>query len=687
MASNERSLGNFLYDLFFQRNRQTNARVRTVKTILWAIVGLATPVAIARFVFGLGATTNLSDKTPWGLWIGFDVVGGVALAAGGFVIAAAVYIFHMERFRPIVRAAVLTAFLGYVAVAVGLLFDLGIPWNIWRPTVFWQHHSALFEVAWCVMLYLTVLGLEFAPVVFEKIPFPRIYAFFKRIALPLVIVGIMLSTLHQSSLGTLFLIMPDRVHPLWYTSILPLLFFVSAVGLALGMVTLESLGSAWLFRRPPEVHLLKGLARAASWVLGLYLVIRLGDLVRTGHITHVIHPTWETWVFLLEILLSAVIPVVLFAIPRVRTSPAGLWTGAILIVFGFIFNRINVSGISTISATGTDYIPAWTEVAISVGVVSAAALAFLFFVEHFNVYVHDEPHAMEPGGEGGPVTAEEKTEGPVGATLALPTDPVTGVRLVGNGAADGVLYSLVYVVAAAVAVLLLPSSALEGARPVDEPVQRARQVSALKVEVPEQRFHAYVLDNQAEESRPVLMIDANRNGRYVLFDHLGHQQRQGGLDSCGKCHHMNQPFDEATACWQCHGDMFTATPIFDHDLHAQRMGGNEKCIECHRDPQAVKSVETARPCMECHEGMVVEDSFVTKTFVRNWRDSKTLMEASSYMDALHGLCIKCHEDQLRQREELGKDFARCAACHGAPDAVSIRSMPPYRPWDSTEWHD
>ena len=176
-------------------------RIKAVKGILWFLVGMGATVAAFRFLKGLGTSTALSDTTPWGLWIGFDVMGGVALAAGGFVVAACVYIFHLEKYHAIVRPAVLTAFLGYAAVIVGLTFDVGLPWNLWRPLYSWQHHSALFEVAMCVMFYFHVLALEFAPVVFERLPFPRIYKILKALTLPLVIFGIILSTLHQSSLG------------------------------------------------------------------------------------------------------------------------------------------------------------------------------------------------------------------------------------------------------------------------------------------------------------------------------------------------------------------------------------------------------------------------------------------------------------------------------------------------------
>ena len=193
-------------------------RLITLKTVLWTFAGALAALTFARFWHGLGATTNLSDATPWGLWIALDVMAGVALAAGGFVLAGTVYIFGLEKYRPLVRPAILTAFLGYVAVAVGLIYDLGLPWHIWHPMVYWQHHSVLFEVAMCVMTYLAVLALEFSPVVLEHPSFERpvfrvMLRLLKMFTIPLVIAGIILSTLHQSSLGSLFLIVPHRLHP------------------------------------------------------------------------------------------------------------------------------------------------------------------------------------------------------------------------------------------------------------------------------------------------------------------------------------------------------------------------------------------------------------------------------------------------------------------------------------------
>jgi len=242
-------------------------RTNAVKTFLWGVLGVLAAVTFGRFNGGLGVTTDLSDAAPWGLWIAFDVMAGVALAAGGFVLAATVYIFRLEKYRPFVRPAILTAFLGYAAVAVGLMYDLGLPWRIWHPVAFPQHHSVLFEVAMCVMLYLTVLSLEFLPVVLEHRFFDRplfrmLRNVLKKVAIPLVIAGIVLSTLHQSSLGSLFLITPYRVDPLWYSPIIWVLFFVSAIALGLMMVTLESFVSAWLFGHRLRMERLSGLGRA-----------------------------------------------------------------------------------------------------------------------------------------------------------------------------------------------------------------------------------------------------------------------------------------------------------------------------------------------------------------------------------------------------------------------------------------
>jgi Ni/Fe-hydrogenase subunit HybB-like protein len=586
-------------------------------------------------------------------------MGGVALAAGGFVMAACVYIFHLEKYRPIVRPAVLTAFLGYAAVVGGLLFDIGIPWNIWRPVFFWQHHSALFEVAWCVMLYFHVLALEFAPVVFERLPFTRVYKFLKALTIPLVILGIMLSTLHQSSLGTLFLIMPYRLHPLWYSAILPILFFVSAVGLGLTMVITESTVTSWLYKKEIEKDLLSGLAKAASYVLWLYVVLKLVDLAVTGKLSLLASGAWESNLFILELLISAIIPATLFAIPRVRQSIGGLATGAGLAVFGFVLNRIDVSGLATVAATGTDYFPSWSEFAISAGIVSAAALAFFFFVENFSVY-------------------EEARGDAVGKYEPPKADPVSGVMLDWSSLASARLYSLIFIIGAAIAFALMPAEAFDGIVPETTPVSGARRVDGLRSKTDSDPLYAYAVFEQGKHANPrdgeqveMLLIDGDRKNKFVLFDHEEHKRKNNGEESCAMCHHMNKPLDKATSCFECHRDMFLSTDIFDHEYHRAKLEESGGCVACHKDPADPKKRQAVTQCDECHKTMRTPNSFV-----KTEKEEETGI-APGYMTAMHSLCVECHKQKQEEKAELAPHLARCAACHQGMDASMLTVMEPY----------
>jgi Ni/Fe-hydrogenase subunit HybB-like protein len=584
------------------------SRVRRLKFMLWVLAGLATAVASSRFVFGLGATTNLSDATPWGLWIGFDVMSGVALAAGGFIVTATVYVFRLERFHSIVRPAVLTAFLGYVAVAWGLLFDLGLPWNIWHMIVFWNPGSALFEVGWCVMLYLTVLGLEFLPVPAEEFSaLARVRSYLLRVRFPLVLVGIGLSTLHQSSLGSLYLIMPYRLHPLWYTPILPVLFLVSAIGLGLLMVIFESHTTAYLYRRQPETALLERLGAAARWVLLVYLVVRFGDLAAHGKLPALVAGGWQGALFWIEIALAVVVPAALLWIPKVRASQAGQWTAAGLGIAGVVLNRIDVGGLAHVR-TGPAYLPSWTEVAISAGIVAGAMLAFLFFIEHFRVW---ETRPVDPDAD--PTRLPELDR--VGTTwLGVP------------GIAGRTVYSLGFVLATALGFALLTPQPAASRGIERSPVRRARGDGDL------------------------MRIDGNLDGRGVSFPHRKHVDMFGGKASCVRCHHMNLPRDQASGCYQCHRDMFSASDAFGHGWHSSPAGGKLDCGKCHPKGQA-RVAATAKKCADCHKDLLPAGSpFRVASY-----------QARSYAGAMHHLCIACHRVEAVKRAKA--DMPRCAWCH------------------------
>jgi Ni/Fe-hydrogenase subunit HybB-like protein len=339
-----------------------------------------------RFSRGLGATTNLSDAFPWGLWIGFDILCGVGLAAGAFTLMAIVHLFNIHRFEPIIRPTVLTGFLGYLFVSIALLYDLGQPWRIWHAIVFWNPHSVMFEVAWCVMLYTTVLGLEFAPIVFERLRLETPRRILKWVSTPLVITGVILSTLHQSSLGTLFLIVPSKLHPLWYTPMLPLLFYVSAIGAGLGMVILESHLSGRAFGRELEMNLLEPLGRAMVVMLGVFGILRLETLARNQALGAIFTLDYESQMFLVEFGLGVVLPIALLVFPRMRRSPAGLVTGATCAVLGFVMNRLNVSVTGLERASGVHYTPSLQEVIVSVGLVAVGFAAFVLAVKWLPIF-------------------------------------------------------------------------------------------------------------------------------------------------------------------------------------------------------------------------------------------------------------------------------------------------------------
>ena len=363
------------------------------RAVLLVILAAGFYSTLLRFTKGLGAATHLTDRFPWGLWISFDVICGVGLAAGGFTLAAIVYVFHLRRFHPILRPSILTAFLGYALVAVALLYDLGKPYNIWHPLVMWNPHSVMFEVAWCVMLYLTVLALEFSPAVFERFGMQKPLKLLKAITMPLVIVGVLLSTLHQSSLGSLFLIVPSKLHPYWYSPLLPLFFFISAVATGMAIVIFESNLSARAFGREIEMPLLAALGRAMAGVLIVYGILRLQDLWRRGALVHLREPSTETVLFALEIGLGLMAPLFLLLFRRVREDREGLFAAAVLVITGFLLNRLNVSITGLEYSAHAHYFPKWTEVAVTLSMVGAMFLCFALAVRYLNVF------EAEPSGE------------------------------------------------------------------------------------------------------------------------------------------------------------------------------------------------------------------------------------------------------------------------------------------------
>ncbi|MDM8524401.1 Ni/Fe-hydrogenase cytochrome b subunit [Desulfococcaceae bacterium HSG8] len=362
------------------------------------VIGLV--ITVLRFTKGLSAVTNLDDNYPWGIWIGFDLMAGVALAAGGYVTSAAVYIFGMKRYHSAVRPAILTGFLGYALVVFALHYDVGRPWRLPYPFLMQQGTtSLLFEVAACVALYLTVLFIEFTPAPMEWLGLKRARNIVVKLTMLLTIFGVILSTLHQSSLGALFLIAPAKLHPLWYSGYLPVFFFISSIIAGLSMVIFESsLSHRYFAHKMDETHIAEkegvalGFAKAASLVLAGYFSIKVIGISADNN-WHYLGTGFGLW-FLVELLGFVALPCMLYAI-GVRDKNLTLikWTSA-LTVFGIVLNRLNISLIAFnwYLPAEEKYFPHWMEIGISVFIVTVGLVVFKFIVTRMPILYEHPDH-------------------------------------------------------------------------------------------------------------------------------------------------------------------------------------------------------------------------------------------------------------------------------------------------------
>lgn len=360
---------------------------------------------MGRFFFGLGAVTNLNNQYPWGLWIGVDVAAGVALAAGGFTTAALGHVMHREEYHAIIRPALLTAMLGYTFVAFGVFVDIGRWYFIWHPIIMWNGNSALFEVGICVMIYMTVLYIEFLPIVTErfigKVNFPGFLSILNKPVDKLlrlldrglaktmfifIIAGVVLSTLHQSSLGTLMVIAGPKMHPLWQTPILPLLFLLSAISVGFPMVIFESLIASRSFKLKPEMPILSKLGSMVAPLLGAYLAFKIGDMFIRKTFVYLTEFNTASVMFTVELLFGVIIPLRMFLSTKVLKSRPLLFTASALVVLGVLLNRINNFIVAYNPPYSTQsYFPSFGEISVTLGFAAMLILAYRFIVLNFPV--------------------------------------------------------------------------------------------------------------------------------------------------------------------------------------------------------------------------------------------------------------------------------------------------------------
>jgi hypothetical protein len=444
---------------------------------------------------------------------------------------------------------------------------------------------------------------------------------------------------------------PQRLHGLWYSSALPLFFILSAMGAGLMVVVLLKILYAWSYdpepvfgpipvqascpieapsaakppapARGPEMGMLRSLATIAAWVLGLYFVLKVAELLFSGDWTLLLAGTWESWLFAFELLLGAALPILLLALPRTRSSPVGVGLAAFSATAGLVLNRLDVGIFGYFRDAKQVYLPSLAEWALGIGVVAAAGLVFLAVVENFAVFDTMWQERRRSRGIFRP--AFDSLSGVWSAALSQGLSRVTIIAVLAIPLGWVTMYP--------------PFNAEEAARPV-------RPSSGV------------------DATRSVLCVDGDRSGLRTLFPHEDHRERLGGEAGCVTCHHIALPGDHATPCSRCHQDMVQPTNIFDHFAHMELVADDEElrglhpanhsCSLCHAE-ELPESADTARSCLECHE----EDM---------WRSDPPsgraqLALATGFVEAMHGTCVPCHEEEAVLQDR--PDLAECTSCHAS----------------------
>ncbi|MCC6612839.1 MAG: polysulfide reductase NrfD [Anaerolineae bacterium] len=362
--------------------------LRTMPKFLYvtaALTLLGLSVGLYRMIVGLGPTTNLSKAFPWGVWISFDLAT-VALSGGAFTLAALVYVLQFEDLHSATRPTVLAGLLGYSSVMVILLFDLGRWDRFYNVFLHPNVSSALLEVSWCITAYSLILIYELSPVLLEKTRFKWLLPTIKKYTVPIVIIGVTLSTMHQSSLGTMFIIMSPRLHPLWSSMLLPVFFLVSSLASGISLVIAGASVSYWLFGHSLKIKTMAKLSWFIPWLLAFYVVIKFGELVITGEWDLLFSSGGYSLLFWGEIIFGALIPIGMFAFRQVRFSRVASLIGALFVMGGVILNRFDVTWFSIAPVQGETYTPHWMEIAILVGVAAGLVTVYSLVARYLPVY-------------------------------------------------------------------------------------------------------------------------------------------------------------------------------------------------------------------------------------------------------------------------------------------------------------
>jgi Ni/Fe-hydrogenase subunit HybB-like protein len=365
-----------------------------VTKLLAALVALAGVILLVRFIFGIGATTNINDGYTWGIWVVYDVVIGSAFACGGYSVALLVYIFNKGEYHPMVRPALLASLFGYTLAGVGVIFDLGRYWNFWH--IFWpgyaQPNSVMFEVALCISAYILVMWIEFSPAFLEKFGMKDAKKKLNKVLFLIIALGTVLPSMHQSSLGSLLVVFGYQVHPLWQTIMLPLLYLMTALTIGFAIVIFEACLSSSGFRRPLELHLIGKLSKVMLGMLVAYLVVRFGDLLVRGALLKMFEPSIKVLMFWVETALF-VAPLVLLKPESARRNPSKLFIAASSLMLAGFMLRLNSYLIGLETGPGWHYFPSVSEIMVSIGMIALEVLGYIVLVRYLPILpgTHETP--------------------------------------------------------------------------------------------------------------------------------------------------------------------------------------------------------------------------------------------------------------------------------------------------------